>query len=256
MIYIGIPVFNEAETIGVELWQIRKVFQSFPRDYEIIIYDDGSTDATPEILRPYAEVLPLKVIRSETRQGYGVALSALCRAASERTRYARRDALVVMQGDFTDPPHHLPELVKRFEGGADVVVVEQPRAASRPIAVRRLRTLAQLVLRPFVRLPGVVDPFNAFRLMRISVIREALKAAGGDNASLAASDGWAANVELLLRTAAVARRVETIELAPRYDLRPRATRVRPFAGALTVYRFGRSARSLRATMKPARKQES
>ncbi len=250
MIYIGIPVHDEAPTIGVLLWRIRKVFQDFKREYELIVYDDASTDATPEVLQPYTEVLPLTVIRGASRIGYGGALDALCRAAARRTRYARRDALVTMQGDFTDQPDGIPELIKRFEGGADVVVAEQPPSMGGPTPVRRFRRVAPIVLRPFVRVPGIGDPFGSFRLYRISVLREAAKAGEGPEAPLVRSTGWAANVELLLRTSAMARRVECVQLAPRYDIRLRASRVRPWADALAVYRFARAARSLR----PARAQ--
>jgi glycosyltransferase involved in cell wall biosynthesis len=245
MIYIGIPAHNEAHTIGVLLWRIRKVFQQFPREYELLVYDDASTDDTADVLRPYADVLPLTVLRGERHVGYGGALDALCRAAAQRTRYARRDALVTMQGDFTDQPEHLPELVKRFEGGADLVVVEQTPLATAPVAVRRLRLVAPWLVKAFVRVPGIADPFGAYRLYRISVLRDAIKAAG-PGASLVTRDGWAANVELLLRTAPLARRVETVQLAPRYDLRQRASRVRPLADALQLYRFGRAARALQA----------
>jgi glycosyltransferase involved in cell wall biosynthesis len=248
MIFIGIPVFNEAPTIGVLLWQIRKTFQDFQRDYQILVYNDASTDATADILAPYTAVLPLTVIRGEQRLGYGGALEAICRAASERGRYARRDALITMQGDFTDNPSDLPELVKRFEGGADLVVVERPMSdrATMPVPVRRFRQAARWVLRPFVRLPGITDPFESFRLYRLSVLRDVLKRLD-DGTPLITHGGRAANVELLVRTAPVARRVETIELPSRYDLRPRTTRVRPMADTLTLYRFGRAARALRSS---------
>jgi glycosyltransferase involved in cell wall biosynthesis len=265
MIYIGIPAHNEAQTIGVLLWRIRKVFLQFPREYELIVYDDASTDETAEVLRPYAEVLPLTVIRGERRLGNAGALDVICRTAAQRTRYARRDALVTMQGDFTDQPEHLPDLIRRFEGGVDLVVVEQapPGAAAGaaanapagtsptptpppvPSGVRWLRRTVPWIVRAFVRVPGVGDPFSAFRLYRISVLRDAIKALGPDT-PLVTQDGWAANAELLLRTAPLARRVETVPLAPRYDLRQRESRVRPFADALRLYRFGRAARALLA----------
>jgi hypothetical protein len=162
--------------------------------------------------------------------------------------------MVGLQGDFTDPPEHIPELVKRFEGGADVVVAERSAAslAATPVPVRRLRRAAPWVLRPFVSIPGVRDPFGALRLYRISVLRDLVKAAGADRPVVTA-EGWGANVELLMNAAAFARRVETVELDPRYDLRPRHTRVRPLADTMTLFRFARTARARAFTPPPPAK---
>jgi glycosyltransferase involved in cell wall biosynthesis len=154
LLYICIPAYNEGPTIGVLLWRIRKVFQAYSREYEIVVYDDGSTDETRDRLLPYAEIAPLTVLHGETRQGYAHALDRLCREVSRRTRYPRRDAMILMQGDFTDQPEHLPELVKRFEGGADIVVSER-EAGKAPASVRRLLTLAPWTLKFFVDIQGV-----------------------------------------------------------------------------------------------------
>jgi glycosyltransferase involved in cell wall biosynthesis len=252
VLYVCIPAYNEAPTIGVLLWRIRKMFQEYTREYEIIVYDDGSTDATREVLASYEEVLPLTILGSEEHRGYAAAVDALVRAASKATRYPRRDAVVLMQGDFTDQPDHIPELVKRFEGGADVVVAERataPEGATAPPAVRRLQQVAPWVLKPFVRLPGVKDPFGTFRLYRISLLRDLIKQLG--DAPLVSAEGWAANVELLLAAAPAARRIETVELAPRWDVRPRETRRRPWADAVALFHFGRIARRAARAIQPA-----
>ncbi|MFN2637057.1 MAG: glycosyltransferase family 2 protein [Gemmatimonadaceae bacterium] len=241
MIYICIPTFNEAQTVGVLLWRIRRVFQDYSREYEIIVYDDASTDGTGETLQPYAEVIPLTLLRGEGRRGFGFALDKLCREVSRRTRYARRDALIVMQADFTDQPEHIPELVKRFEGGADIVAASQ-QLSEAPAPVRRLRRLANFVRRAGLPTTGPADPFTTYRLYRISVIRELLKSLG--DKPLVTSNGWAANMELLLKATRFARRVETVDLAPRYDVRTRETRVRPVADAFNLFRFSRRARNL------------
>lgn len=249
MLYLCVPTFNEAPTVGVLLWRIRKVFQEYSREYEVTVYDDGSTDATAETLASYEKVLPVTVLRSEERRGYGGALEALARDVSRRTRYPRRDAMIVLQGDFTDPPDAIPELVKRFEGGADIVVGERERGAM-PVPVRRLATVGPWMMRPFVPQPGTTDPFGAFRLYRIALLRDYLKA--NPDVPLVTSDGWAANLELLVKLTTFARRVETVPVAPRYDIRPRESRVRPFADALSLYRAGRLGRGWRTPLTRAR----
>ena len=241
MLYICVPAYNEAPTVGLLLWRMRSVMQDFAREYEIIVYNDGSTDATAETLKSYTEVLPLTVLGGPKHQGYGAALDALVRAVSKRTRYPRRDGMLTLQADFTDRPEDLPELIKRFEGGADVVVAEREVSDAWPGPARMLRRVAPLIMRPFVNVPNVTDPFGTLRIYRISVLRDLQKEVG--ESPVVRSDGWSANVELLVGASRHARRIESATFSPRYELRPRATRVRPWKSALALYR---SARALRA----------
>jgi glycosyltransferase involved in cell wall biosynthesis len=243
MLYICIPTYNEGPTVGVLLWRIRKVFQDYSREYAVVVYDDASTDGTAETLAPYCKVLPLTILTGEKREGFGHALNVLCTDVARRTRYPRRDAMVVMQGDFTDQPEVLPELLKRFEGGADIVTTERARA-SMPVQVRRLAKLGPWMMRPFISAKGIADPFASFRLYRISLLRDFNKSA--PEIPLVTASGWAANLEMFLKLSPLARKVEKVEVAPRYDLRPRDTRVRPFSDAMELYRAGRAARGWRS----------
>lgn len=249
MLHICIPAYNEAPTIGVLIWRIRKIFAEFPREHAVTVFNDGSTDSTAEVLAPYSEALGITVIGREERVGYARALDELIRSTTAQVRYPRRDAVIMMQGDFTDQPEHLPELIKRFEGGADIVVAEPSVDAHDPKPVRRLRRLAPWLLRRLATVPGVRDPLGSYRLFRVSVLRDALKAAG--DTPLVHGEGWEANLDLLLAAAPHARRIEAVPLPPRYDLRPRESRVRPFSDALRLYRFGRNLRVRRPSLQLA-----
>jgi glycosyltransferase involved in cell wall biosynthesis len=246
VLYITIPSYNEAPTVGVLLWRIRKVFQEYSREYEVLVYDDASTDGTRDALEPYGKVMPITVLGERARVGYARAVQALLRAASERTRYPRRDAAILMQADFTDQPEHLPELVKRFEGGADLVAAERVVGPGAPEAVRRLARLVRWLpalwpIRSFVTVPGVKDPFAGYRLLRITVVRELLL----EGAAWMGADGpvCTTNIELTRAAVRASRRVETVPLEPRWDLRPRGSRVRPWPDVLELLRYGWAARS-------------
>jgi hypothetical protein len=115
--------------------------------------------------------------------------------------------------------------------------------------VRRLHSFATWIQRTGLPKTEATDPFTTFRLYRISVLRELLKAIGEE--PVVSSNGWAANMELLLRARPFARRVENVDLAPRYDVRTRETRVRPVADALSLFRFTRRARVLAAASRGA-----
>jgi hypothetical protein len=144
-----------------------------------------------------------------------------------------------MQADFTDGPEHLPELVKRFEGGADLVVGERVVDAATPEPVRKLagwlRWITRLwPLRSAVGVAGVADPFAGYRIVRLSTVRDALKAR--DGRALADVRVPSANVELTREIACAARRVEAVPITARWDLRLRDTRSQPWRDAVDVAR--------------------
>lgn len=235
MIRICIPCRDEDRTIGVLLWKIREVMLGMDRDFHVFVLDDGSTDGTGALLEKYRRVLPLTVLAERRAIGYGRALEKLLKTAAGGTRYPKRDAIVTMQADFTEHPTHLRALVRTFEGGADIVACEAgAESANPPRTVRLARRLARFALgRPAPDDPGI-DLLMGFRAYRAVVVRKALRAARGR--PLVTTDGWAANAELMKVLAPFARRVATVPLGLRYDIRWRGSRVRVFGTVRQILR--------------------
>jgi glycosyltransferase involved in cell wall biosynthesis len=223
MIYVCIPSYNEAPTVGLLLWKIRQVFAGFPREYQLLVLNDGSTDATADVLEPYTRVLPLTVLNHLERRGYAASVEALLRRAVELTDRPKRDAAILMHADFAHNPATLPDLVRRVDSGADVVVAEGRVEGESSMAHRWLRHYAPMVLRGVVSVPGVKDVVSGFAIFRLVVLRNALRSQPRE---LLVAEDWAANAELYWRTSRYARRVEALPSSERHDLRGRPTRVR------------------------------
>ncbi len=117
-IVIGIPIYNEEELL-LELYKRIKntidknLIEKY--DVDILFVNDGSTDKTTEILKEIAEKdKKVKVINFSRNFGLEAALSAII-----ENSYG--DALVIIDGDLQDPPELIPELIKKWEEGYDVV---------------------------------------------------------------------------------------------------------------------------------------
>ena len=233
MIYVCIPSYNEAPTIGLLLWKIRQTFTAFPREYQLLVADDGSTDQTAEVLEPYTRVLPLTVVRHRERKGYAATVEALLQLAVARTDRPKRDCAIVMHADFAHNPAVLPELVRRIDSGADLVVAEASLAGEPSRAHRWLRRAAPWMLRGRVGVPGVRDVVSGCVAFRLITLRNALRA--GDE-RLLTTEGWSANAELIGRAARHARRIETVPAVERHDLRQRPSRTEPWEAAKAIWR--------------------
>lgn len=241
MIYIGVPVHNEQHTIGLLLWRIRALLTDQGRDFHLLVVDDGSTDETADVLEPYGRVLPLTVLTNETRQGYAASVEQLIREAVRRSDYPRRDGVLILQGDFSEAPELIPDMVRCFEGGADVVAAHTTEARALPRAVRAARLGGSILARTLAIPDQVEDPLCGYRLYRLVALKRVLAEARAGQ-PLLRHNGWAANVELLLTVWPHVRRFENVDVALDYSRHSRASRLRPGRQLWEVFRASRDRR--------------
>ena len=134
---VVIPVYNEEETIPELVRRLTAVLDFMPQSGEVIFVNDGSRDASLQLLRQAAERdHRIKVIDFSRNFGHQAAILAGLSRASGR-------ATVMMDGDLQDPPELLPELLALWAEGNQVV-----------FAVRRSRKeglLKRLAYRTYYR---------------------------------------------------------------------------------------------------------
>src|SRR5467141_767132 len=242
MIYVCVPVHNEARTAGLVLWKVRQVFTAFPREYQLLVLDDASTDDTREVLASYAKVLPMTIVTHRERRGYAKSLEELLRLALQRTDRPKRDCAITLHADFVHSPESMEDMVKHLESGADLVVaelVEQRGQVSRALGLARRWTPRLL------RIAGLRDTVSGFLALRLIVLRQALRR---DTPRFLQTEGWCASAELVARLAPHARRLDAVPAAARYDLVQRPSRVRPWRQLLEAWRARSVIRAARTAL--------
>jgi glycosyltransferase involved in cell wall biosynthesis len=112
---IVVPVHNEAENLPELYARLTTVLAELGASYEIIVIDDGSTDGSLQFLRDvHAKDARVKVVNLARNFGHQVAISA-------GLDFARGEGVVMMDADLQDPPEVIPEFVKKWNEGYQVV---------------------------------------------------------------------------------------------------------------------------------------
>jgi len=155
---VVVPLYNEDAVVAELCERLHAALGSVTAAYEIILVDDGSSDATAERARAeHGRDARVKLISLSRNFGHQVALSAaLDHTTGELT--------VMMDGDLQDPPELIPDMVAKAREGWDVIyAVKRSRPESWP---KRLAFDAfHLLLR---RVADVSVPANAGNLSLMS----------------------------------------------------------------------------------------
>ena len=115
-ITIVVPVFNEEDNLDEFVRRLTTVAQSIrEHTFHLIFVDDGSRDASWKILERLASSNPFITAFCLSRNfGHQAALTA-------GLDHADGDAVIMMDGDLQHPPELIPDLLRKWQAGAEVV---------------------------------------------------------------------------------------------------------------------------------------
>lgn len=216
-----IPAYNEEWRIASTIRTARRYLNSLGESWELIVVDDGSTDATLERIRSCGdEGEPVRVIAYEKNRGKG---------------YAVRQGVLASTGhfvafsdvDLSAPLEELDKLFAAIRKGYDVAIGSRAVKGARIFSHQpRYRELGGKALNLAIRLlatPGIHDTQCGFKLFRGGVARDIF--------SMTFVWGWAFDVEVLY----LARRMgfSIAEVGVQWS-HGEGSKIRPFKDGLRV----------------------
>ena len=146
MISLAIPIYNEEEILDLLHGRVSQVMNGLGQDWEVVYVNDGSKDASLQLLLDLQTRDPHVVVVDLSRNwGHMGALTA-------GMRVAQGDAVVLMDGDLQDPPEVIPEMVAAWRQGAKVVTTVRRKREER-------RKYLAVLFPLFYRVLGMLSDF-------------------------------------------------------------------------------------------------
>ena len=162
-----VPLFNEAEVFDELTRRVKNALSSLPPSTEVLLVNDGSTDATASLIDDYCRQNPAFVgVHLSRNFGHQMAVAA-------GHDLARGDAVAVIDGDLQDPPEMVADFLAKLREGYDVVYAVRRTRKENPA----LRALYWVFYRLMAALTPIAIPLDSgdFGIMSRRVV-DALKA--------------------------------------------------------------------------------
>jgi len=204
---IVVPAYNEAARIGRSLEQIRDQLEAAGEPWELVVVDDGSTDATAQIVRDFAAATPaptpIRLLQNGDNRGKGFSVR---RGLLE----ARGEVALFTDADLSAPISEAAKLLEPIATGTCDVSIGS-RAVDRALITRPQALPRDLLGRCFnlairamtgLRVHDTQCGFKAFRMTPLRPLIAALRI-----------DGFAFDVELLALCAAAELRLQEIPVS-------------------------------------------
>jgi glycosyltransferase involved in cell wall biosynthesis len=116
---VVVPVYNEEAVLPEFHRRLAEVLDALPGRAEVVYVNDGSSDRSLSLLIALRESDPrVAVIDLSRNFGKEIAMSA-------GLDHAHGDAVVVIDADLQDPPELIPDMVRAWQEGSDVVLMRR-----------------------------------------------------------------------------------------------------------------------------------
>ena len=116
LVTILVPAYNEQEVLHLLYARLVKLMDSNPKyNFEVLLINDGSKDNTYNIMQELREK-DKRFCYLNLSRNYGKETAMIA-----GLDYSKGDAVVIIDADLQDPPELIPEMLKYWEEGNEVI---------------------------------------------------------------------------------------------------------------------------------------
>ncbi|HVT90882.1 MAG TPA: glycosyltransferase family 2 protein [Tepidisphaeraceae bacterium] len=165
MISVVVPIFNEQENLPELRRRMTAALDSTGESWELVLVNDGSRDSSPQMIKQFNSEDPrIKLVDLSRNFGHQPAVTA-------GIHHSRGDCVILIDGDLQDPPEVIPEMIKKWKEGFQVVLGERHSRGDVSGARGVGFSLFYPIFRRISDLPTVPDA-GIFGLMDRAVVKE------------------------------------------------------------------------------------
>ena len=179
---IIVPAYNEEKSLQFFYDAVTPLMRNLEEEYEIIFVNDGSRDATKEILRGLAD-LDKRVKVCNFSRNFGQQAALLC-----GMELASGDAVIAMDADLQDPPEVAIEMIAKWKEGFDVVHGKRRKRNGETVFKRATAYVYYRFMRKITKMEMPAD-VGDFKLYDRKVV-DALLSMGEHDRLLRAQTAW------------------------------------------------------------------
>ncbi|RMF96757.1 MAG: glycosyltransferase family 2 protein [Candidatus Schekmanbacteria bacterium] len=170
-----IPAYNEVERISSALESLSHFFSNFPKEYEIIIVNDGSTDGTEKLVKDFIKnhIGNMSLINLDKNCGKGMAVK-------KGVENATKDIIIFLDADLSYGPENITRALEEFKDSQRQIIIgnrnmKESRIINPPPLLRRISGKIYSLLVQTLVLPGISDSQCGFKAFRKDCAKEIFK---------------------------------------------------------------------------------
>jgi dolichol-phosphate mannosyltransferase len=165
LISVVVPVYREEKNIPEFLKRILPILRKITDNFEIVFAMDPSPDDTETVILSHRNKEErIKLLKFSRRFGQPIAILG-------GLQYSSGDAVIVMDVDMQDPPELVPEMVKKWREGYDVVLAQRRSRKGETLTKRVVSHVGYKVINK-ISDPPIPPNTSDFRLMSRRVVNE------------------------------------------------------------------------------------